>query len=318
MVGERLPWIPYAVLLPILLIISWIYSLLIRLRNGCYHRSILRSHSVDAKVVSVGNLTVGGTGKTPLVERIAVEAVKRGFKTGVVSRGYKGEAAGLNDEGKLLNTRVPDLVLVQDPDRVAAARRAVDRGADFIIMDDGFQHRRLKRDLDIVVVDATRPFGYGRVLPAGLLREPLSGLARADAVVLSRCDQAKASRLNEIESLCRGKPTFRTVHAPRPSPTLDGEEVWLVSGIANPAAFERTAVSMGMKVAGHSVFPDHHGYTSSDVEEVLRQASNRKVVTTAKDGIKLEDLPEAEKMIVLDIEVTFIDGEEAFFQLVFG
>jgi tetraacyldisaccharide 4'-kinase len=117
----------------------------------------------------------------------------------------------------------------------------------------------------------------------------------------------------------RGKVIFRTVHAPRSLAGLpESEEVWLVSGIANPRAFERTVVSLGMKVAGHSVFPDHHCYASGDVEEVLRQAGDLKVVTTAKDGVKLEELPGAEAMIVLEIDVTFINGEETFFNLVFG
>jgi tetraacyldisaccharide 4'-kinase len=188
------------------------YSLVVRLRNFLYSKRRLKIHTADVPVISVGNITTGGTGKTPLViwlcntiyqkskiknQKCGVAILTRGYKT----RGTRDEGPfdfaqgrrGTTDELAILAESCPQAKVIVNPDRAAAARRAVGFCAKVLVMDDGFQHRRLRRDLDIVTIDATCPFGYGRLLPAGLLREPVASLRRADAAVVTRCDQNSES-----------------------------------------------------------------------------------------------------------------------------
>ncbi|MBU0754874.1 MAG: tetraacyldisaccharide 4'-kinase [Planctomycetes bacterium] len=336
---QRVPNIPPICLIPFLHTLSFLYGGLIRLRNLLYHVGLLKRHSPGIPVVSIGNITVGGTGKTPLVILLARAALKKGFRPGVVARGYKGDTRGdrlLNDEGLLLLEKVPGLALDQDPDRLSAAKRLIkDRNVNLILMDDGFQHRKLNRDLDLVVLDALQPFGFGRVLPAGLLREPLSGLRRAHAFVLTRCDLATPERLNDIETilnrLAPGKPIFRTEHTPSRLRRIDdtctgkpddlkSEKIFLFSGIAHPRAFEETLVTLGAQVVGKAIYPDHYHYQRQDLQEIARKAAGclaARVVTTSKDAVKAASLPGAESFWVLDIDLVFQKDEEAFWTLFF-
>jgi len=339
LVNERAPGIPFILIYPILWIISIKYACLLLLRNLLYDRSIFKKHSVKAPVISVGNITTGGVGKTPLVRLIAEEAKKRGLQPAVVARGYKGERTEkgmINDEGLMLQKAMPDLVLVQNPDRVAGALEAIDnRGADLLIMDDGFQHRRLSRDMDIVVIDATCPFGFGRVLPAGILREPMSGLRRAQSVVITRCDQVSKSRIAEIENVINGYlpdgPVFKTEHAPdvlsnvnhsvvdEPS-FLEGKKVYIFCAIANPQAFKNTILSLGAEVSGRTFFPDHYWYRQPDIDHVLNRGAElgaEIVVTTAKDCVKLTRLNGVNSIRVLDIGLRFQEEADQFWRLVF-
>src|SRR5262249_6499892 len=158
------------------------------LRNRGYDRGWLAVHRAGVPVVSVGNLTVGGTGKTPMVEWVARWFRRHEKQVVILSRGYR-QVHGLNDEGRVLEENLPDVPHLQDRDRVRSARIAVEElEAEVLVLDDGFQHRRLARDLDLVLIDALEPFGLGRLLPRGLLREPVASLRRADLVVLSRAD----------------------------------------------------------------------------------------------------------------------------------
>jgi tetraacyldisaccharide 4'-kinase len=271
---------------------------------------VLPVFHLDAAVVSVGNLTAGGTGKTPMVALVARELARRGRRVGVLSRGYRAPASGEpNDEGLLLARLLPGVPQAQDKDRVRGGERLVEEGVDAIVLDDGFQHRRLARDLDLVLVDATAPFGLPArdgekpvraLLPRGLLREPLARLSRAQACVLTRCDQVPAARLAalraEIEDAAPGVPILRASHRPaayvdargarRAAAELAGVEVELVSAVGNPDAFERTVTALGAKVAAHRRFPDHHAYTRED----LAGLGTRTPLTTAKDAVKLERL----------------------------
>ncbi|MHC4945920.1 MAG: tetraacyldisaccharide 4'-kinase [Planctomycetota bacterium] len=338
MVKERIPWIPYPCLFPFLVLISFLYAGCIRFRNLLFDLSLLKAERVDVPVISVGNITVGGTGKTPLVLRVAEEAVRRGSKPGVVARGYGGVGdGGLNDESRMLLKCLPGLALAQNPDRRRGARMLIEEhGIDLIVMDDGFQHRGLRREVDVVVLDAMLAFGFGRVLPAGLLREPLANLRRAHAFVLSRCDQADAGQVERIEgrleAVAPRVPRFRTVHAPsrlervdsslsEAVGALDGEKVYLFSGIANPQAFELTIKALGADVLGHTVFPDHHLYTEEDVRRIQRQAEvcgADRMITTAKDAVKLDPFPEAADFWVLEIGVSFLEREDEFWELIFN
>src|SRR5262245_21936169 len=172
---------------------SWPYGLGVRTRNALFDRGWKTVHRAAVPVVSVGNLTLGGTGKTPCVEYVARFYRELGQQVAILSRGY-GAEAGRNDEAMLLEENLPDVPHLQDRDRVAVAERAVEElESEILVLDDGFQHRRLRRDLDIVLIDATRPPTRDHLFPRGTLRESASGLKRAGAILLTRCDQVPAS-----------------------------------------------------------------------------------------------------------------------------
>ena len=184
---------------------SFVYGAAVAVRNYGYDRGWLTSHPAEVPVVSVGNLTLGGTGKTPMVEWLARWFRRHGVRVAILSRGY-GHSGGLNDEGRVLEENLPDVPHLQSADRVALARvAAVELETELILLDDGFQHRRLRRDLDIVLIDALEPFGLGKLFPRGLLREPVRSLRRSGVVVLSRADligsNERAAIRNEAERI---------------------------------------------------------------------------------------------------------------------
>jgi len=287
---------------------SRVYEQIIRARNRRYDRSPDRAVGAAVPVISVGNLTVGGTGKTPLVIDLATRLVAGGHAPGVLARGYGAGGGEPGDEQLLITRQVPSVVYVADPDRVAGARRAVGAGAaDVLILDDGFQHRRLKRDLDIVVIDAALPFGHGHLLPRGLLREPVDGLGRCDLVVMTRCDQVGGDALRAVESQVRvrleDQPIVRSRHVVRGvrdlatgrerAADVEGADVLLLSAIGQPEALTRSACSIGARACGHLDFDDHHRYRLGDCAVIADRAARggaRAVLTTEKDAVKLERL----------------------------
>jgi len=316
-----------------------LFGALARLRSALYAWRVLPAYRVDTPVVSVGNISAGGTGKTPACVWVVQRLQALGRRPGLLSRGYgRGEQA-LNDEGLLLQRLLPGVPHVQDPDRVAGARRLEAMGVDAIVLDDGFQHRRLVRDLDLVLVDATRPWGLAAVgegaepvkamLPRGLLRESPRALARATALVVTRSDAVTSERLacltGELRALAPGCPVALARHAPaglfgledeqlspRDPGELDGAEVDLLSAIGNPEAFETTVTDLGATVVCHRAFPDHHVYQSADLEGL----GSRPVVTTAKDAVKLHgmQLP----LLVLDVALEIVEGESMLQKLLEG
>ena len=278
-----------------------LYGAVLGVRAGLYGLGLLRGARVAVPVVSVGNLTAGGTGKTPFVLLLAQEFARRGLRPAVVARGYGAAAGALNDEGTELAARMDGLLQEQDPKRVAAARRAVARGAQAIVLDDGFQHRALARDLDIVLVDATRPWGLRAtraLLPRGLLRECPSALRRADLVVLTRVDLVAPAELDalraELRALAPGAAQLACVHAPetltdqdgaqRGLEWLAGREVCAASGLGNPAAFERTLERLGARVEQTLRRPDHHAWSREDLRGVR---ADLPLVCSGKDAAKL-------------------------------
>jgi tetraacyldisaccharide 4'-kinase len=282
------------------------YGLAVRLRNGLYEYGWKRSHRAPATVVSVGNLTLGGTGKTPCVEYVAQVYRQHALRVAILSRGY-GSNEGRNDEALVLEENLPDVPHLQGADRVGLAMTAVEElESEILILDDGFQHRRLKRDLDLVLVDATNPWGHGYLFPRGLLREPLRGLGRASMVVMTRSDQVDErthARIQEtIARYAPDVPLARTAHKPielrnseqntAPLETLKHRPVVAFCGIGNPRAFRQTLADLGASVSDFRIFGDHHGYTRTDVEELRgwaeRQAKESIVVTTQKDLVKLQ------------------------------
>ncbi|HVS19055.1 MAG TPA: tetraacyldisaccharide 4'-kinase [Planctomycetota bacterium] len=310
-----------------------LFETVARLRGGLYERGWLASERVDAPVVSLGNLSVGGTGKTPAVAWAARELGLRGRKPGIASRGYGARAGETSDEALSLARELPDVPHAAHPRRVEAARALLARGCDVVVLDDGVQHRALARDLDLVLVDASRPWGLPSVvagvppvcalLPRGLLREPPSALARADAVIVTRADQVAPRELEvlreRLEELAPGRTVATAEHRPRGLRRLEsgdagaldslaGAQVELVSGIGNPEAFERSVRALGAEVASHRRFPDHHAYAEADLTGL-----HGRVVTTTKDAVKLAALDAARRLDawVLEVEFALTSGAPA-------
>jgi len=263
-------------------------------------REIIR---VEVPVISVGNLTVGGTGKTPMVEWLARWFRNHGKRVCLISRGYGAEAGAKNDEALELEQKLPDVPHLQNPDRVAAARTAIEEfESEIIILDDGFQHRRIHRDLDIVLIDALEPFGFGHLLPRGLLREPISSLARADIVALSRSDaidQTERERIHEqanhygsqaswIEVSHQARQLTSSIGQTEAVDSLRDKRVSAFCGIGNPAGFRHSLEACGFGVAAFREFPDHHAYGQSEIATLADLSVNADaIVCTHKDLVKI-------------------------------
>lgn len=305
------------------------YSLAVRVRNGRYDRGRAKIHHVEVPVVSVGNLTLGGTGKTPMVKWIARWFRARGVRVSLVSRGYGAAEGHRNDEALELEQSLADVPHVQSPDRVAAARVAIDElETELIVADDAFQHRRLARDLEIVLIDALEPFGFGHVFPRGTLREPLAGLRRAELVCLTRADMVDEAERRRIEAAVRRQAPHvawcEVAHAPtellaasgnaKPLENLQGTPVAAFCGIGNPAGFRHTLAHCGAEVVGWREFPDHHEYTAEDLQSLgawIASTGARTAVCTHKDLVKLQvgrigNVP----LWAVAVEMKVLSGEE--------
>ena len=282
------------------------YEALVRLRNYGYDNSILTAKKASAPVISVGNLTLGGTGKTPLVAWLAHWFARHNKKPAIISRGYKAKSGQLSDEAAELKILLPTVLHVANKRRIIAAKDAVAKGSDLLLLDDGFQHRQLGRDLNLVAIDATDPFGCNRLFPRGLLREPLKGLQRADALILTRTDQVSIKIRDEIKEQCfqfvgsHDKPWIETEHRPsnlrlidgttQPLETLQDKRILSLSAIGNPAAFNKTLATIGHEPVASLTFPDHHTYTTDDIHRISEKAESVEaefIVTTLKDLVKL-------------------------------
>lgn len=288
------------------------YGLVARARGLAYDAGLVRAQRASVPVVSIGNITTGGTGKTPMVAWIANWFRRHEMRVALLSRGYKSLSDSANDEKLVLDQLCPGIPHLQQPDRVASAERAVrEFGAQVLVLDDGFQHRRLARDLDIVLIDALNPFGYGHLLPRGLLREPLDALKRAGLVVLTRADQCAEDAKTEIRrtlaKFSDPNDLIEVAFVPVGLRNASGEVVDLVAGasghagighrklqianlgeaapgesatqtvgafcaIGNPDGFRRTLVDLGFVVGYFRTFPDHHHYASADLDEVTALA----------------------------------------------
>ena len=334
---------------------SFGYGAAMRLRNFAYDHQWLRVTRVDVPVISLGNITTGGTGKTPMAAWLAGWLGEQGRVPGLLSRGYRslgveprgktedGQAGGLpyvvgNDEKLVLDRLCPGVPHLQQQDRVVSARRLVDEShCDALILDDGFQHRRLHRDLDIVLIDALQPWGYGHVLPRGLLREPLVGLKRADVVVVTRADQASSEqRCAVLDQLARVRGTDAAVQVafvpqrlialsagashemPLTMEAVRGQRSFAFCGLGNPQGFARTVASLvdvGRFDSGLlRVFPDHHHYTERDLAEVASAAQATRaeiVLTTMKDIVKLRpEMWDGPPLYAIEIGVEFLAERE--------
>lgn len=295
------------------------YRLGTRARNRLYDREILPTARVTIPVVSVGNLTVGGTGKTPMAAWLARTLREHGKNPWILLRGYG------TDEVKVHSELNPEVPIGLGKDRAEAARTAQAGGADCLILDDGFQHRRLDRNLDIVLVAAEQWRTRGRLLPRGPWRESTSALGRAAFVVVTRKSASRAEAeavLREVGQHAPGLPTalvhlgITSLNPLEPTAPLDvpaaGEALAAVSSLGNPDAFEEQLRAMGSAVRPIR-FPDHHTFTTTDIETIVRQAGGARIVMTRKEAVKLRGrLPEGVDALVADQGVTFELGGEEF------
>lgn len=309
------------------------YAAAMRLRNWRYDSGRSRIHRVDVPVISVGNLTLGGTGKTPMVAWLARWLRDHNVRVTLISRGYGSTGGGRNDEALELELQLPDVPHLQNADRIAAAAVAIEEfECQMILLDDGFQHRRLARDLDIVLLDACEPFGYGHVFPRGLLREPVCGLSRAQVVALSRADMKSAEERETIRrTVARYAPQaawLEMTHQPRclrsaagletAFDSLTNQPVAAFCGIGNPQGFRHTLESIGCRITAFREFPDHHAYARDDIADLTGWAADAHaaaVICTQKDLVKigLEQLGR-QPLFALQIGLGFLNGKEALLE----
>jgi tetraacyldisaccharide 4'-kinase len=315
-----------------------------------YKRGVFRPVKLDAPVISIGNITAGGTGKTPLVEYVARVASGAGRKVCILTRGYgradssrrvlvsdgqnvlaNEEQAG--DEPFLLAEKLRGVAaVISDSDRTAAGRWAIENlKSDTFVLDDGFQHLQLARDLNIVVVDATNPWDNGLLLPGGLLREPKKGLARADCVVMTRTDQVNSieSLRHELEVLIGDRPKyvsrmrFTKLRPVEGDAVADVDQVQRMpaaafSGIGNHSSFAYQLGRHGFNIVSVSEYGDHHRYSQSDINGIIAKAKAtgaQCLITTAKDAVKLSTLSIELPCFVLEIEIE-IDQRDDFEKLI--
>ena len=328
-----------------LALLSFGYGALVRLRNTGYRLGILGTHRLPCRVICVGNLTVGGTGKTPTVIMLGALLAAAGSRVCVLLRGYRREGRGVavvsdgaqvllgwreaGDEAVLLARSLPGVPVIVGGDRVAAGRLALDKfRPEVILLDDGFQHRRLCRDADLVLLDAMDPFGGDWLLPRGRLRESVSALGRAQAVLVTRADQTGdlAGLRCRLERLAPRLPLGLAVYRPyrlvdlsskqeRQFEELRGRRVFAMSGIANPQGFRQTLVGAGAHLVGSLAFADHHAFTPEDGARMVQEAravSAEWIVTTEKDAVRLDmQPPVGVPLLALGVHLEVIEGAAA-------
>jgi tetraacyldisaccharide 4'-kinase len=298
--------------LRLLLPLAIVYSLIARARAWCYAHGILSKCKLPGTVIGVGNLTVGGTGKTPMVLAIAERLVREGKHAAILTRGYRGTTGGgvggvpQSDEVALLRERLAGKVqLGVGADRYKSGMVLAKHGIDWFVLDDGFQHLKLSRDADIVLVDASDPFGGGMVLPAGRLREPLRALRRADIVVITRSVQASSPAIESIIRRHTSSPIFHTstrlesvLRVPRLDVALPGKD-WQKArflafcAIGNPAAFFEDLRNWGFQVNHQRSFMDHHAYTvgeAAELEQTAAKCGADALLCTEKDVWNLRNV----------------------------
>ena len=340
-------------------VFSLIYGQLVNLKLSMYHIGWFKKERLTCFVISLGNVTVGGTGKTPTAQHLAREIRDMGYRVAILNRGYRAKwrgAVGIvsdghalkmdaetaGDEAFMLAKHLPNVPVLIGPERAVTGRYAIEHfGAQVAILDDGYQHWQLERDMDILLVDAVNVFGNGYLLPRGTLREPLSHIDRADVCLMTKVDQAAPGAIEYIwepfRSYNQDGRILESIHQPRqfvrladwyediaaggvPVTELKGKKVLAVSAIGNPASFEQTLADLGIEIVESMRYPDHHDYGEKDMAEVLYRAETlgvEAIIITEKDAVKVPgDVVRAKwriPMYVISVEVTFQKGQEAFF-----
>ncbi len=335
---------------PVLAFFSLFYGALQRLRYGAYGRGMLKRKTLPGRVISVGNITAGGTGKTPAVAALAQWAVSKGIRACIISRGYGGSYDGpvlavsdgervladsrlSGDEPALLAEKVPGCPVVLSRKRYLGGIYAREKfGSELFILDDGFQHMQLMRDLNLLLMDAHEPFGNGHLLPRGPLREPLDQLRRADAFILTRFEKNGGDRtLAFLRKKYADIPVFCADHVPEgvifprlkrrdPPSMLNEKRVVAFAGIGNPKAFRKTLEDLGARVLAFRGFRDHYAYQKEDLAHLVRlkeKAGAEAILTTEKDWMRMSRLwPDCSEIAYLTIAFSFLPGEEGVFRMI--
>ena len=314
--------------------LSFVYRVIITARNTAYNRGWLAARRAPLPVISIGNITAGGTGKTPLVIWLCNHFARNGVVTAVLSRGYKGTDTDA-DEPTLIRRDCPNTSVFINKDRYKGAIEAaktIHNGV--LILDDGFQHRRIKRDLNIITIDATCPFGYDRMLPAGLLREPLTEIKRAKVAIVTRCDIVTEDQINFVTwRLIRYNPSMLIVRAGHKyngitmldgskltMKALIGKKCFVFCGIGNPNAFLECLWNNNVSFTDYEIFEDHHNYGPADVNYILTKAKDCDIIlTTEKDFVKLQDVTDPQfrkKCGCTEFEIEFYDNQQQLLSLI--
>ncbi|MCP4713080.1 MAG: tetraacyldisaccharide 4'-kinase [Planctomycetes bacterium] len=314
------------------------YSCIISIRNLLYDKGLLKTHRLPVPVICVGNITTGGTGKTPMVLWLCRFFQAHNITPAILTRGYKSTYDQSNDETQLLQAALPDVPIIIDSDRVRGGQDALQtHKPQVLIMDDGFQHRRLHRDLDIVLIDATNPFGYNYLLPRGLLREPKHNLSRASIAILTRTDQIEPDQLKKLNDQVSQLINMSTVtdkliipcrHTPTALIDKDGtnkdldqlsdKKIFAFCGLGNPDAFAATLQTLGVNSVTTYTFDDHHHFNDTDIKfirDLSTQTEYDMSVTTEKDWVKLSQLTtikELTNLHWLKIEIAITDKQQEF------
>jgi tetraacyldisaccharide 4'-kinase len=325
---------------------SFFYRLIINFRNWLYDHKILKETVLPCPVISVGNITVGGTGKTPCVIMLAKMLQENGFKPAIISRGYGGksinpvnivsdghkilldsETAG--DEPFLIAFALKGIPVITGIKRIITGKTAVNQfGANVLICDDAMQHRQIFRDINLVLLDSQSLRGNNHILPRGMLREPIAGLSRASAIVLTRTNEEQQTN-NTIEKLVQNEsiPIFMSIHKPKdmvkgdysaqwPISILAGKKVCAFCGIAKPDSFKKTLLAAGAQVLSFDIFPDHHRYNKNELEKIKTRFIDCRadfLISTQKDGTRLQKFPEFLTMVyMLRIELEIVPSGESF------
>jgi len=342
-------------------VLSIIYGRAIKLKEFCHKNKILKSKELPCKVISIGNITAGGTGKTPMTIKTAQILKNLGYKTAVISRGYKGSAEktggivsnGQNifmkpeeagDEPFMMAAKLKNIPVVVGQDRYRAGMLAIKKfNPDVIVLDDAFQHIKLKRNVDIVLLDCNSPFGNSHLLPRGILREPPSSLSRADALIITRfnfaSDQIRQTTIDKIKSTAHGKQIFISSHVPniyKPVKNKDNilsmnlqpcapdflhkRRIIAFSGLAQNNNFRKSVKTLKCNLINFLDFPDHHNYTETDLKTIIKTAVDAEaefILTTEKDYVRiLSRTSWPIELVVVGIELSMGDDESSFINFI--
>ncbi len=321
---------------------SKVYGGAVKLRREVYKAGFLKTKRLSCLVISIGNIVAGGTGKTPMAIYVAERVNKYGYKVVVISRGYKGKSeksGGIVSDGKtllmdskkagdepyMMASRLKNIPVIVGKNRFKAGMTAVKKfNPDIIVLDDAFQHLKLERDIDLVLLDYQKPFGNGHILPAGMLREPVSSLLKGDGFVLTRSDITKdikeASLYGKLPWYVQKKPVFKAVHIPFISKIVNGEKntsikslkgrnAYAFSGIADNNAFFRTLEKFDCRISVFSGFEDHHFYSNTDIKYIrkgVKKSGSDCIVTTEKDYVRLpQNISWPVEIFVVGIKIEF-------------
>jgi len=321
-----------------LFLLSFIYELIIRLILLFYKIGIFKKQKLACKVISIGNITLGGTGKTPLVETVAKYLIEKGIKVAILTRGYKRELSKdkTSDEASMLAKNIPEVPVLVGGNRIKNAMKAIkEHNVGVVILDDAFQQWRIKKDLEILTIDSTNPFGNRKLIPRGLLREPFSSLVRADIFIATKADFGLDNLAKIKFILDKIKPNsllVETVHNPISlvnmvnnenvdAARLTNKKVCLVAGIGDPETFEKTILKLGLKPTLRFYFLDHYQYERQDLERIIQACKENEIntiITTEKDIPRIREIslefPEGISVCALRIGIKITKNGKAFFE----